>query len=83
MKESIIMMILVGTLNIVCFFVGAKIGQKVVKGEDIKAPEITIPTPIQDYRKKKQAEAEQNKIDIIMQNIEAYDGTSAGQKDVE
>ena len=65
-----------------CFFIGAKIGQKVVKGEEIKAPEITIPTPIRDYQKKKQAEAEQSKIDTILQNIEAYNGTSAGQKDV-
>ena len=82
MIENILTIIALGTLNIVCFFVGAKIGQKVVKGEEIKAPEITIPTPIQDYRRKKQAEAEQNKIDTIMQNIEAYNGTSAGQKDV-
>ena len=76
------MILCLGALNIVCFFIGAKIGQKVVKGEEIKAPEITIPTPIRDYQKKKQAEAEQNKIDTILQNIEAYNGTSAGQKDV-
>ena len=82
MIENILTIIALGTLNIVCFFVGAKIGQKVVKGEEIKAPEITLPTPIQDYRKKKQEEAEQNKIDTIMQNIEAYNGTSAGQKEV-
>jgi hypothetical protein len=82
MIENILTIIALGTLNIVCFFVGAKIGQKVVKGEEIKAPEITILTPIRDYQRKKQAEAEQNKIDTIMQNIEAYNGTSAGQKDV-
>ena len=82
MIENILTIIALGALNIVCFFVGAKIGQKVVKGEEIKAPEITIPTPIRDYQRKKQAEAEQNKIDTIMQNIEAYNGTSAGQKDV-
>jgi hypothetical protein len=82
MIENILTIIALGTLNIVCFFIGAKIGQKVVKGEEIKAPEITIPTPIRDYQRKKQAEAEQNKIDTIMQNIEAYNGTSAGQKDV-
>ena len=82
MIENILTIIALGTLNIVCFFVGAKIGQKVVKGEEIKAPEITIPTPIRDYQKKKQAEAEQNRLETIMQNIEAYDGTSAGQKDV-
>jgi hypothetical protein len=82
MIENIIMLIGIGALNIVCFFIGAKIGQKVVKGEEIKAPEITIPTPIRDYQRKKQAEAEQTKIDTIMQNIETYNGTSAGQKDV-
>lgn len=82
MIGNITMIVCLGALNIVCFFIGAKIGQKVVKGEEIKAPEITIPTPIRDYQKKKQAEAEQNKIDTILQNIEAYNGTSAGQKDV-
>ena len=82
MIENIIILFGLGALNIVCFFIGAKIGQKVVKGEEIKAPEITIPTPIRDYQKKKQAEAEQNKIDTILQNIETYNGTSAGQKDV-
>ena len=82
MIDNIIMLFGLGALNIVCFFIGAKIGQKVVKGEEIKAPEITIPTPIRDYQKKKQVEAEQNKIDTILQNIETYNGTSAGQKDV-
>jgi hypothetical protein len=82
MIGNITMIVCLGALNIVCFFIGAKIGQKVVKGEEIKAPEITIPTPIRDYQKKKQAEAEQSKIDTILQNIEAYNGTSAGQKDV-
>lgn len=82
MIGNITMIVCLGALNIVCFFIGAKIGQKVVKGEEIKAPEITIPMPIRDYQKKKQAEAEQNKIDTIMQNIERYDGTSMGQKDV-
>lgn len=78
----ILMILAVGALNIVCFFIGAKIGQKVVKGEEIKAPEISMPSPIRDYRKKKQAEYEQDRIDTILSNIEAYDGTPVGQKDV-
>lgn len=82
MIENIIILFGLGALNIVCFFIGAKIGQKVVKGEEIKAPEITIPTPIRDYQKKKQAEAEQNKIDTVLQNVDRYNGTPAGQKDV-
>ena len=79
---DIILVTAVGLLCIGSFLVGAIIGQTVSNGEKLKAPEITIPTPIKDYRKKKQEEAEQNRIDTIMQNIESYNGTSAGQKDV-
>lgn len=76
-------MLIIGALNIVCFYVGAKIGQKTVKGEDIKLPDVTLTNPLETYRKKKATEAEQNRIETIMQNIEAYNGTSAGQKDVD
>ena len=82
MMESILLLLITGTLNIVCFFVGAKVGQKVVKGEEIQAPEINLSNPVKAYREKKKAEYEQDRIDTIMQNIEAYNGTSAGQKDV-
>lgn len=77
------MLLGITALNIVCFCVGAKIGQKIVKGEEIKAPEIAFTNPLDTYRKKKATEAEQNRIETIMQNIEAYNGTSAGQKDVD
>ena len=80
--ETILILIISGALNIACFFIGAKVWQKVVKGEEIKAPEITLTNPLQEYRKRKQNEAEQTKIDTIMQNIEAYNGTEYGQKDV-
>lgn len=79
---DIILVIAVGLLCIGSFCVGAIVGQTVSKGEDIELPSIN---PLEAYRKheaKKEAEAEQNKIDTIMQNIEAYNGTSAGQKDV-
>lgn len=79
---NIIILLIVGTLNVVCFFVGAKVGQAVVKGEEIKAPEVNLTNPIKAYREKKKAEYEQDRIDTIMQNIESYNGTSVGQKDV-
>lgn len=82
MTESIFLLLIVGILNVVCFFIGAKVGQKVVKGEEIQAPEINLTNPVKAYREKKKAEYEQDRIDTIMQNIETYNGTSAGQKDV-
>jgi hypothetical protein len=78
----LLMLAISGTLNIVCFFIGAKVGQKVSKGEEVELPSIN---PLEAYRKreaKKEAEAEQGKIDTIMRNIERYDGTSRGQEDV-
>jgi hypothetical protein len=80
--ETILTILVVGTLNAVCFFIGAKVGQKVVKGEPIELPSVN---PIKAYREsqdRKQAEKEADKLGTILANIEAYDGTSAGQKDV-
>jgi uncharacterized protein YneF (UPF0154 family) len=72
----------VGALCIVCFVVGARVGQKVVKGEEIKLPNINPIEIIQEAQNKKQAQMEQDKIDTIMRNIEGYDGTGRGQEDV-
>ncbi len=79
---EILLVLAVGTLNVVCFLFGAKVGMSVVKGEPIELPSIN---PIKAYREResnKQVEREQDKLATIMQNIEAYDGTGANQKDV-
>jgi hypothetical protein len=79
---EILLVLVVSILNGVCFFCGLKVGMSVVKGEPIELPSIN---PMKAYREredKKQAEREQDKLATIMQNIEAYDGTGANQKDV-
>lgn len=78
----LILALVIGTLNVVCFFVGAKVGQKVVKGEPIELPSINPMEAIREAQDKREAEREQRKLDIIQQNIETYDGTGNGQKDV-
>jgi hypothetical protein len=68
--------------NIACFIIGAKVGQTVIKGEEVRLPEIN---PLQAYREKQErheADMERSKVDTILRNIERYDGTSAGQEDV-
>lgn len=81
--ETIILLAVVGTLNVVCFFIGAKVGQTVVKGETLEAPKLPNPIEkIKEHREKKETEREQERLDAIMRNIESYDGTSAGQEDV-
>lgn len=82
MIETLFIILTVGALCIGCFIVGAKVGQKVSMQETIEIPSVN---PFEAYRKheaKREAEKEHEKIDTIMQNIECYDGTSKGQKDV-
>lgn len=78
----ILTILAVGALNIACFFIGAKVGQTVSKGETIETPTISPIKLVKKHNDEKAAEAEQNKIDAIMRNIESYDGTSRGQEDV-
>lgn len=68
--------------NIVCFTIGAKVGQAVSKGETIETPTLNPMKAIREHREREEAEREQSRIDTLMRNIEAYDGTSSGQEDV-
>lgn len=83
--ETILLVLVIGILCIVCFFVGARVGQKVVRGEEIKAPDISKLNPMnikKEREQKYEAEKEKNKLETILRNIERYDGTDAGQEDV-
>ena len=80
--EAVIVLIMCTVLNALCFYIGAKVSQKALKGERIELPSVN---PVKAYRQtqnKKQAESEAEKLEKLMHNIEVYDGTSMGQKDV-
>ena len=72
----------VGGLCILSFVIGAKVGQTVAKGEEVKMPTVNPLKLYKEHEARVEAEEEQSKIDKIMRNIECYDGTSNGQKDV-
>ena len=72
----------VGGLCILCFLVGAKVGQKVSKGEPIEIPSVNPMETLREHNAKKEAKYEQSRIDTILRNVEAYDGTASGQIDV-
>lgn len=66
--------------NIVCFYLGAKIGQTIVNNKEIK-----IPDPIKavtQIKENKEIRKEQEKLNIMLENISNYDGTELGQKDI-
>ena len=67
----------VGALCILSFTIGAVIGQRVVKNEPImQVPKIESITE----RKERNKEMERNK--IIAENIDNYNGTGFGQKNL-
>lgn len=79
---EVLLLLVMGLTNIMCFAIGAKVGQTVAKGKDIETPNLN---PMEAYRKheaRREAEREQNRLDVLFENIDRYDGTSAGQKDV-
>lgn len=80
--ETILIILVSGTLNAVCFFIGAKVGQKVSKGEPIEAPTLNPMKAIKEREERKEADKEAERLEIILQNIENYDGSPNGQRDV-
>ena len=79
---EVLLLLVMGATNIACFMIGARVGQKVTKGEEIKLPTVNPMELVQEQREKRAAQEERNKLDTILRNIESYDGTAYGQEDV-
>ena len=76
------LMLVVTASNILCVMVGAKVAQALCKGEEVKVPNINPLDAYKEQKARNRAEREQNRQDTIMQNIDNYNGTAEGQKDV-
>jgi hypothetical protein len=72
----------VSGMNIMCFLVGARTGQRVENKEPIELPSLDPMKAYREHKERREAEREQDKLDTIIRNIERYDGTGAGQEDV-
>jgi len=74
--------VIVSALNMVCFFTGAKIRQRVDNSEELEIPNLNPLDKWREQQRKKEEEQEAKKLEVILENIEIYDGTSNGQKDI-
>ena len=77
---EVVTILAMGFVCMACFLIGAKVGQTVAKGEKVE-----LPSPmkaVEEHRAKKEAQREQNRLDIIVRNMEVYDGTPYGQEEV-
>ena len=79
---EVLLMAVISLSNIACFLIGARVGQKVSRGEPVVLPTVNPMKAYQENKAKKEAEMEKSKIDTILRNIDNYDGTAFGQEDV-
>ena len=80
--ETISLLFLFGIFIILSYTLGLKNGQKLKNNEEIKIPEINpvkiVRNEIETFEQKKKQDA----YDTMMANIDNYDGTGLGQKDI-
>lgn len=82
MKE-IILILGISVLNLACFYIGALIGQKVIKNETLNPKIKSLKETLDDHKAQKEYQAQVDKYKIIESNIDAYDGTPANQQKIE
>lgn len=75
-------MLLMCLSNGYMFILGAKIGQRVQTGKEIETPKIDPLKPVREHKARKEVEKEEKYIQNILDNIDMYDGTGVGQKDL-
>lgn len=68
--------------NLICFAIGAKVGQQAIRGEEVKMPSVNPLKAYREYQARKEAERKQSRDETILHNIDNYDGTAIGQKEV-
>ena len=69
--------------NMFSILIGIVLGQKLSKGREIKLnPVKAIKEEIKESKVSKEENLRKRKIDTMLQNIDSYDGTGLGQKQI-
>lgn len=79
---EVVTILAMGFVCTACFLAGAKVGQAVAKGEKIETSAVNPIKAAKEHTAKKEAEMERHRMEVILKNIESYDGTAKGQEDV-
>lgn len=71
--------VIASIVNLLCFLIGAKVGQKVVRQETIlKSPMKSF----KEHKQEKEIDKEEEYFKTLSQNIDSYNGSSIGQKKI-
>ena len=79
--QTILLISIVGAMNIICFFIGAKVGQDVKRGVPLEVP--TPAAAIDRWHERNEAREKKRIEEINMQNIENFDVYGSYQQDFE
>ena len=82
MIEAIILCTIVGVFIIVSYSLGLKNGQRLSKNEEVVVPNVNPVKVVTQEIEKHEERKKQEREEIIDYNIDNYDGTGLGQKDV-
>lgn len=80
--ENLAIVLAVGAMNILCFLVGVNVRQKVDKGEPVKVTPPDVVAAVREHRQQAAADAEREKFDTILRNVDSYDPYGGGQEEV-
>lgn len=81
--ETILLVVTIGLINVFCFLIGAKVGQKVVRQETIEINPIkAVNKAIEEHKEALIKDAEDEYYKAIYSNIDNYTGDSIGQVDI-
>lgn len=78
--DQLLLVVFICLSNIACLIVGAKVGQKAYRGEDIRLPNPV--EKVQAFKDSQEYRKEQAATETMLHNIDVYDGTGLGQKDI-
>ena len=81
--ETIALLFLFGIFIIIAYTLGLKNGQKLKNNEEIKMPEINPVKIVRNEIERFEEKKRQATFETMMSNIDNYDGTGLGQKDID
>lgn len=80
--DVLLLVVFITLSNVICLIVGVKVGQKAYRGEDIT---MKLPNPVEKvktFNESQETKKQQEAVEDMLHNIEVYDGTGLGQRDI-
>ena len=77
---EVLLLAVMAISNIFCFMIGAKVGQTVSKGERVELPDPV--REIREHKSRREFDKTMGEYETVLSNVEKYNGTSIGQRDV-